>query len=136
MRENIRDKQPELIFLTGGVSKLPAIRNWCADVFPEAVVIRGSEPEFSVANGLALCGRIDEEIRAFKKDVADLIASPAVERIVQARLTDLYRITSETLVEPILENAALPVFDQWRGGQIRRLCDVDEVLQKEITADL
>jgi cell division ATPase FtsA len=55
---------PELLFLTGGVSRMPALREWCREAFPEAIVITGAEPEYSVSRGLAYSGRIDEEIRA------------------------------------------------------------------------
>ena len=134
VRANIDGPLPDLLFLTGGVSRLPAIRDWCLEVFPEAVVISGAEPEFAVARGLAHCGKIDEEVRAFKQEVADLIASPKIEMIVEGHLQDLYRMAADTLVEPILEKAVLPVFDRWRSGEIRRLCDVDEILQKEIEA--
>lgn len=133
---SIEGPQPDLLFLTGGVSRLPAIRDWCREIFPDAVVIAGSEPEFSVARGLSWCGKIDEDIRAFKADVAALIASPVVEQIVEEHLPELYRLAAQTLVAPILESAALPVFDRWRSGQIRRLCDVDTALQEEITAYL
>ncbi len=132
VRRCIDGPMPDLLFLTGGVSRLAAIRDWCLEVFPEAVVITGTEPEFAVARGLAHCGRIDEEVRAFKQEVADLIASPKIEMLVEKHLQDLYRMAADTLVEPILENAVLPVFDRWRSGEIRRLCDVDEILQSEI----
>ncbi len=134
VRAQIDGPVPELLFLTGGVCRLAAIRDWCRQIFPEAVVITATEPEFSVSRGLALCGRIDEQVRAFKQDVAQLIASPAIERIVEDNLAGLYELTADTLVDPILENAALPVFDRWRSGQIRRLSDVNDHLQSEITS--
>lgn len=127
---------PELLFLTGGVSKLSAVRDWCSAVFPDSVIVTGTEPEYSVAKGLAFCGRIDEQIRAFKADVQDLISSPVIENIVDMRLAELYEAAAEAIVGPILSEAALPVFDRWRDGQIRRLCDVDDELQKSITAFL
>ena len=132
VRESIKDKQPELIFLTGGVSRLPAIRDWCADVFPDAVVIRGAEPEFSVASGLALCGKIDEELREFKSELEELKASSVVEDIVQAHITELYHSTVEALVDPILKEVVRPVVERWRTGSIEKLSDIDPVLQNEI----
>ena len=132
VRDSIKDKQPELIFLTGGVSRLPAIRDWCSDVFPDAVVIRGAEPEFSVASGLALCGKIDEELREFKSELEDLKASSVVEDIVQAHITELYHSTVEALVDPILKEVVRPVVERWRTGSIEKLSDIDSVLQTEI----
>ena len=134
LRDRVKQHLPELLFLTGGVSKLPAIRQWCADVFPEAVVITGAEPEFSVSRGLAWSGRIDEELREFRQEVAELVDSSAVEQIVGKRIDDLYHRIVEAMVEPILRQVALPVFDRWRSGDIARLSDIDQIVQKEIEA--
>ena len=45
----ITGEEPELIFLTGGVSRMEEVRTWCETEFPGAVVIVGSSPEFSSA---------------------------------------------------------------------------------------
>ena len=132
VREGITGKQPELIFLTGGVSKLPEVRQWCSEVFPDAVIISASDPEFSVAKGLAYCGRIDEDLKEFKEDLDELVRSNVIEDIVSKHITRLYRDAVDTLVDPILSNVALPIFEKWRAGEIRRLCDTDEILQQEI----
>ena len=134
VREKIGDTMPELLFLTGGVSRLRAVREWCQSVFPEAVVITGAEPEFSVSRGLAYSGRIDAELREFRREVDDLIDSSAVERIVEGRIDALYRGVVDALVEPLLREVALPVFERWRGDEIRRLSDIDGVMQREIEA--
>ncbi len=134
LKAKLSGQVPELLFLTGGVSKLPAIRDWCAEVYPEAVVITGAEPEFSVSRGLAWSGRIDEELREFRKEVEELIDSSAVERIVESRIDDLYRRVVDAMVEPILRRVALPVFDRWRSNEIKKLSDIDPVVQKEIEA--
>lgn len=129
-----KGRLPELLFLTGGVSRMPALRAWCREAFPEAVVITGTEPEYSVSRGLAYSGRVDEEIRAFRQDVRDLIDSSIVERIVEEHVEDLFHRTVDTLVEPILRSAAIPVFERWRSGGIRRLADIDTEMEREIDA--
>lgn len=134
VKNNITGSQPELIFLTGGVSKLPAIRDWCTAVFSDAVVIAGAEPEFSVAKGLAYCGRIDEDMREFKADLEELTSSSKIEAIVKNHITQLYKDAVDTLIEPILTKIAMPIFDRWRAGEIRKLSDTDEELQKGISA--
>ncbi|MBQ5960634.1 MAG: Hsp70 family protein [Firmicutes bacterium] len=131
-RQSAAEGVPELIFLTGGVSRIPAVAEWCREAFPEAVVINAAEPEFSVSRGLAWCGKTDEELRLFKADIDELRSSSVVEDIVRDHIDELYKKAVDTLVEPILENAALPVFDRWRSGEIERLSDIDAVLQKEI----
>lgn len=133
-REKITGTEPELLFLTGGVSKLPALADWCREVYPDVVVITSAEPEYSVARGLAWCGRIDEDMRLFRKEIDNLKDSSTVERIVEENLDDLYRRAVETLTMPILKEAVLPCIIRWREGKIRRLCDIDAALEQEITA--
>jgi hypothetical protein len=87
-----------------------------------------------VSRGLAWSGRIDEELRQFRREVAELIDSSAIERIVEGRIDELYRGIVDALVEPILRSVAVPVFDRWRNDEIRRLSDIDDVMQKEIEA--
>ncbi|MCR5229822.1 MAG: Hsp70 family protein [Solobacterium sp.] len=135
-KEGITEKQPELIFLTGGVSKMPAVKKWCREVFEDAVIISGSEPEFSVARGLAYCGKIDDELKEFKEEIERLKESSTVEKIVGDNILSLYRNAVDTFVDPILENVALPVIEQWRNGTIERLDMIDGIMQKEIDAYL
>ncbi len=127
---------PELVFLTGGVSAMPVIRQWCREEFPDAVVIAGSEPAFSVAKGLSYCGRIDEELKEFKEEIDQLIDSHIVERIVEKHINELYRSCVEAMVEPILMEVALPIVEQYRQGNIERLRDIDELMKQEIDAYL
>ena len=133
-REGTQEKPPELIFLTGGVSRLPALAGWCREVYPDAVVITGTEPEFSVSKGLAWCGSIDEKMRQFHAEVESLRDSTTVEQIVGRHISELYHGVVETMTEPIIANAVLPVIDRWRAGKIARLVDVEDELEKEITA--
>ena len=132
VKKGITGRLPELIFLTGGVSKLPAIRKWCSEIFPDAVIISATDPEFSVAKGLAHCGRIDEDLKEFKEDLEKLVNSNVIEDIVGRHITNLYRDAVDCLVDPIVSKVALPIFDKWRSGEIRRLADTDDVLQQEI----
>ena len=132
VKKHITGDQPELIFLTGGVSKLPAIRDWCSSVFKDAVVISATDPEFSVARGLSYCGRIDEDLREFKEEIDQLIASSAIEDVVGKHIPNLYRDAVDALVEPIVKEVAVPVFDRWRSGEVKRLADTDGILQTEV----
>ncbi len=132
VKENISGQQPELIFLTGGVSKLAAIRDWCSEVFTDSVIISATDPEFSVARGLAYCGRIDEDIKEFREDLDKLIQSTTIEEIVEKHIPLLYKDAVDCLVQPIIEQVAMPLFDRWRNGEIQKLSDTDEILQVQI----
>ena len=135
-KKNIEGEMPELLFMTGGVSRLAAVRDWCREVYPDAVIVTETAPEFSVARGLSYCGRIDEETRRFMQELENLKDSSTVEKIVAENINDLYRRAVDSLTQPILENAVLPVIEEWREGRIERLSDIDEALQREITAYL
>ena len=136
VKGSIAGKKPELIFLTGGVSKLPAIRQWCSDVFSDAVIITATDPEFSVAKGLAYCGRIDEDLKEFKEDLDKLLNSNVIEDIVSKHITNLYKGAVDCLVDPISSKGALPIFEQGRDGEISKLSDTDVILQQEIASFL
>ena len=135
-RRHINGDMPDLIFMTGGVSKLAEIRDWCREVYPEAVIITEIQPEFSVAKGLALGGRIDEELRLFRKELQDLIDSSVIERIVYENVDGLYMRAVDSMTGPILKEVMLPVIHRWRDGKIKRLSDIDSELQKDIEAFL
>ena len=132
VRDNIGDEQPELLFLTGGVSRMEEIRSWCQEVFPDAVIYTDREPEFRVARGLAWCGKIDDELIRFRADVDQLIASSTVESIVAGQLSSLYRCVLDHLLDPLLEQAVKPILLDWRSGKIQRLSDMESALQERI----
>ncbi len=136
VRDNLSGDMPELLFLTGGVSKLAEIRTWCREIFPDAVVIMGAEPEFSVSRGLAWSGRIDAELRLFREEIEELKNSATIDAIVENHIDGLYRSAVDAMVEPILQNAAAPVFERWRSGGIESLSDTDGELEKEIASYL
>jgi len=134
VRSNITGDVPELLFLTGGVSKLPEIRKWCEERFPDAVIISGAEPEFSVSRGLAWSARIDDELSDFRAELEELKASHTVEDIVTKHIDKLYRDMVDTLITPVMENVAAPIFTRWRDGGIKRIADVDEVMEHDLEA--
>ena len=132
VKESIGEEQPELLFLTGGVSRMRAVNDWCREVFPDALIYSDGEPEFSVARGLAWCGRVDNELLLFRKEVDQLIHSNVIEGIVSELLPDLYRTLLDKLLDPIIENAVKPVLIDWREGRITTIQDIGPALQDKI----
>ena len=130
--ESIGEKQPELLFLTGGVSRMRQVADWCRESFPRTVIYTDSEPEFSVARGLAWCGKVDDELRRFREEVERLIRSSAVEDIVSQHLGELYDSLLESLLDPLLEHAVKPVLLDWREGRIETLAELEPLLQERI----
>ena len=57
---------PEIVVLTGGPSRMDFVLEVCqAAVGPKTAVVRGAEPEYSIARGLALAGRISVKAACF-----------------------------------------------------------------------
>lgn len=133
-RARIGEESPELIFLTGGVSRMPAVPRWCREVYPEAIVITEKQPEFSVSRGLAWSGLIDEDLKAFRAELDDFVNSSVIEQIVRGNINELYVKAVDALTEPILQKAALPVIKRWQSGELRLISDIEGVMEKEITA--
>ena len=132
VRDSVGEEQPELLFLTGGVSRMDEIRSWCSEIFPDAVIYVDAEPEFSVAKGLAWCGRIDDELRRFRAEVDGLIGSDTIENIVLQHLRSLYDSLLEPLLDPLLEKAVKPVLLDWRDGKIETLAGTEDALREHI----
>ena len=132
VREAVGDTQPELLFLTGGVSRMAELRAWCAEIFPDSVIYVDAEPEFSVAKGLAWCGRIDGELAQFRAEVDALIASDRIESIVRQQLRGLYEGVMDRMLDPLLEKAVQPVLLDWREGKTERLRDMEQALRERI----
>nr|MCR5299768.1 hypothetical protein [Erysipelotrichaceae bacterium] len=52
--------------------------------------------------------------------------------IVKEHIADLYKDIVDTMTQPIIRKAAVPVFERWRNGEINKLTDTNEELEKEI----
>jgi hypothetical protein len=109
-----------------------AVADWCREVFTDALIYSDSEPEFSVARGLAWCGRVDDEISRFRAEVDQLTHSDVVENIVSEQLPGLYRALLDKLLDPIIEKAVKPVLIDWREGRIDTIQEIGPVLQDRI----
>ncbi|MDZ7705121.1 MAG: Hsp70 family protein [Trueperaceae bacterium] len=120
-RDQLTDAPPELVFLTGGASRMAFTAELCREVFPGATVLRGKEPELSIAKGLAWTGRIDYKAQAFKREVDDFLASGVLSDVVEAELPDLLERVADVLVDTLPDAVVLPCFRDWKRGRIKTL---------------
>lgn len=123
-RDALGSDPPRVLLMTGGASRMRFMRDMAQEVFPDAALVMGIEPEFAIARGLAYALRIDARTRGFVREVDELIASDQVERIVTDALPRLFTALSEPLAEAISRKAALPAFERWRSGQLSTLEDM------------
>ena len=118
------DSQPSIILLTGGASRMPLIEDAAREIFPEAQVLRGLEPEFAIARGLCYALRIDERTKGFTEAVDELIRSDEMENLVLARLPQLFEAVSGPLTDKLTGDAAPEVFALWRSGGLKTFDDI------------
>ena len=133
--DNLGGRDPDTVLLTGGASRLPLVLPATQKAFPKAKVVRGAEPEFAIARGLAWLGRFEFLHASFKTSVATLLANDGA---IYTKSRDASRILGETLapvlVDAIAQNCIVPVFQDWRSGKIESLEDVEGELSTRVKA--
>ena len=127
--DGLGGRAPETVLLTGGASRLPLVAPACEKAFPNARVVRGAEPEFAIARGLAWLGRFEYLHGSFKDSVEDLVAEdgPVYEK-AQGASQQLGDILAPVLVDNLIESCVVPAFADWRKGNIKSLNDVEAAL--------
>ncbi len=125
-KNELKHLLPETVLLTGGASRMPLIGDICGEVFPEAQVLRGLEPEYAIARGLCHALRIDQKTQGFSEAVHQLIESDDMENLVMDRLGELYRAVSEPLTGRLVDQIAPEVFRLWRAGGLKSINDISE----------
>jgi hypothetical protein len=130
-REQMAGDLPELVFLTGGASRMAFTMQACRDAFPAALVLLGKEPDVALAKGLAWCGRIDRKTQAFRREMEDFVESDELRRLVNSALPQLYRLAARRLLDG-LPTAVLPALREWEQGRIRSLADLQPELSRRV----
>lgn len=127
--EALGGRDPETVLLTGGASRLPLVLPACENAFPDARVVRGAEPEFAIARGLAWLGRFEHLHASFKKAVSELMAETGpVHQKASAASAGLGEILAPELVDALTEACIIPAFRDWRTGKVETLEEVEIVL--------
>jgi len=119
------DRPPELVFLTGGASRMAFFRELCREIFDSAIVISCPEPEFSIAKGLAYAGWIDENLRAFRQAIKDEMTETRLALIANEALPSLLPEVTNLLADLIIDEAALPAVALWKSGSIATLKEME-----------
>ena len=131
--EALGGRHPETILLTGGASRLPLVLPACQAAFPDARVVRGAEPEFAIARGLAWLGRFETLHQNFQSAVQHLLSQdgPIYLKAKKASF-DLGARLAPALVDAMSESCMLPAFQSWRRGDIEKLEDVETELKNNV----
>jgi len=127
-------KPPTLVILTGGASRMGFALETCRQVFEGASVVRGKEPEFAIATGLALAGRIDMRVQAFEREVAALIASGQVQDVVADEIGALIDGIVQVITDELPGRFMTPVFESWKRGEIETIRGVSAEVGRRLGA--
>jgi hypothetical protein len=131
--ETLGGRAPDTVLLTGGASRLPLVLPATQKAFPKARVIRGAEPEFAIARGLAWLGRFEYLHANFKTETAGLLAEDGeVTLRAQEKARSLGGLIAPVLVDAMIEDCILPAFQEWRTGAVKSLDEVEVVLEEKV----
>jgi len=131
--ENLGGRAPDTVLLTGGASRLPLVLPATQKEFPKAKVVRGAEPEFSIARGLAWLGRFEFLHSSFQSSVAKMLAGDgAVYTKARNASGALGKKMAPVLVDAMAANCIVPVFQDWRSGKIKSLELVEDELSSRV----
>lgn len=131
--EQLGGRAPDTVLLTGGASRLPLVLPATKKAFPKARVIRGAEPEFAIARGLAWLGRFEFLHDSFKSEVGALMQpdGEVTERAAAAALS-LGETLAPALVDGLTDECIKPAFRAWRSGTIASLDEVEAALTQSV----
>jgi len=126
-------RAPDTVLLTGGASRLPLVLPATQKAFPKAKVVRGAEPEFSIARGLSWLGRFEFLHASFQKAVAQILSGDgAVYAKAHKASGALGSKLAPALVDAMTDGCTIPVFQDWRSGKIKSLEDVESALSDRV----
>ncbi|MFJ8112671.1 Hsp70 family protein [Streptomyces sp. NPDC096132] len=129
-------KNVESILLTGGPSRMRFVREIARELAPDAHVILGTEPEFAIARGLALAGRMDQRGRGFRADVEQFLATDTVRTLVEERLPELTAALAATVASGLTESHVIPATLAWQRREIVTIDDLRERIADGVRAEL
>lgn len=129
---NVKGYPVKVVVLTGGASRMGFIVEGIRRIFPEqsTKLIQDSEPETSVAKGLAIWGRGDILVRSFETTVDELFQSriPALLREKQPHLLSLL---IPALVEKVINDFVIPQMLAWKAGRYNTIQELKTAISAQ-----
>ncbi|MGW6056707.1 Hsp70 family protein [Streptomyces sp. NPDC055189] len=127
-KRHLGSARPQLIVVTGGGSRMPVVREACAEAFPDATVRNDPAPSFTVARGLASAGQHRVGVERFRRDIRALKDQADFTLEIRARLLESFDEVISLLRQRVGRSAGhsdadSPSLDE----QIREMADVDAV---------
>lgn len=122
---------PQVVILTGGASRMAFFRQACKEAFPQSLTVLCPEPECSIARGLSYAGRVDENLKTFRQEVASIARGERLQSTVCAHVHALYQPIACALFE-VARDSALDAVKLWRRGSVKTVKELDALLETRI----
>lgn len=124
--QQVENRMPKAILLTGGASRMRFFREMCEEAFPSAAVAISPKPEFDIARGLAYSGQTDDNLEKLLDAIREYVESDSVEKKISGNIVSLIDAVSSTLGGAVLDKAVIPSYRLWRSGSLRTLEDFEK----------
>lgn len=128
----VKEREPKVVILTGGPSRMKFFQELCIAEFKQSKVIISKEPEFDISRGLSYAGNVDEKAAAMLKEIKTYVKSDAVEAKVTQRVPELIDSLSAELSDAIIYKCVIPALRQWKVSDIS---DTLDDLKDDITIE-
>ena len=122
---------PQVVILTGGASRMAFFREACKKAFAGSLTVLCPEPECSIARGLAYAGRVDENLKIFRQEVASIARGERLLSAVNTRVHALYQPIAAALFA-VARESALDAVKLWRRGGVNTIRELDALLEARI----
>jgi hypothetical protein len=124
------------ILLTGGASRMGFIRESIKDVFlrenPELKFQQDSEPEYSVASGLARWGRRRYLIESFRKKVKEVFEGE-MPQLIDNYSSPFLDILIPKLIDKVITGFAIPGLLDWKQGKYETTKDLQQQIKQQVS---
>ncbi len=131
--EQIRQRrEPDLVILTGGPSRMRFFQDLCRIQFASSRVIVSHSPEYDISRGLVFTGSADENMTQCLREIEAYVQSRAIEEKIEYAVPELVSNISRPLTESILQSCVKPAFCAWRNGKLDTLNDFQEDTRRRI----
>ncbi len=137
-REKMGNSPPQIVLLTGGASRMDFVLKCCERVFPQPTkVVKGAEPQFTIARGLALAGRTNERLERFRSEIEDILAPGELQKMLREESEKDEGSPLDHLIAGIagfvsyeLLDVTFQAFVEWREGHISTLNGLEKEIEK------
>ncbi|MBR2923645.1 MAG: rod shape-determining protein [Clostridia bacterium] len=118
VHQKVKDREPRVVILTGGPSRMKFFQDLCKAEFKNSKVSISKEPEYDISRGLAYAGNVDEKAALMLEEIKTYVASDKVETKVKDGVPDLIDALSQKLTEAMIDRCAVPALQEWKRSDV------------------